>query len=79
MWTWRGWTAPSASAVIPAPTWDEWCARQQRILRREKHQQVCQQDGILFSERELARLSFVRWLYQRGHLDPLDPAPNDSI
>ncbi|HEV8193765.1 MAG TPA: hypothetical protein VGP82_20115 [Ktedonobacterales bacterium] len=31
-----------------------------------------------FSGRELARLSFVRWLYQRGHLDPLDPALNDN-
>lgn len=28
----------------------------------------CQQQGILFSERELARLLFVRWLCQTGRL-----------
>jgi len=76
---WRGWTATSASAGtsgIPAPTWEEWCAHQQRILHREQHQQVCQQGGILFSERELARLSFVRWLYQRASRDP---AQNNNV
>jgi hypothetical protein len=30
---------------------------------------LCQQVRNSFSERELARLSFVRWLYQRGRLD----------
>jgi hypothetical protein len=67
---WRGWAARSALAVTPAPTWDEWCVRQQRILGSGKHQQACQQESSLFSERELARLAFVRWLYQRGCLDP---------
>jgi hypothetical protein len=70
MSAWMGWMAPSASAVKAAPTWDEWCVRQQRILGSGKHQQVCQQESSPFSECELARLAFVRWLYQRGDLDP---------
>ena len=64
MQAWRGWTA------IAAPTWDDWCAHQQCNLRGEKYQQACLQESIPFNERELARLSFVRWLYQRGRLDP---------
>jgi hypothetical protein len=40
---------------------------------------VCQQVRSPFSERELARLSFVRWLYQRGRLDLFDPARNDNV
>jgi hypothetical protein len=62
---WMGWMATSAPAVKAAPTWDEWCVRQQRILGSGKHQQ----ENSSFSERELARLAFVRWLYQRSCLD----------
>jgi hypothetical protein len=60
---WRGRTAPSAPAAQAALTWDEWCAR----LRRIEHRR----ESVHFSERELARLSFMRWLYQRGCLAPV--------
>ncbi len=62
---WKGWTATSVPAVTCAPTWDAWCTHQQRALSRKKQQPKT----IAFSERELARLLFVRWLYQRGCLD----------
>ena len=61
---WKGWTATSVPAVTGAPTWDAWTTCQQRALSRKKQQQ----ETIAFSERELARLLFVRWLYQRGSL-----------
>jgi hypothetical protein len=73
-----GWTATWAPTGITAPTWDEWCARQRRLLRGKEHRRGPGQECSPFSGRELARLSFVRWLYQRGHLDPLDPALNDN-
>ena len=66
---WIGWTTTTASAVKAAPTWNEWCAQQQRVLSHENHKHR-QSQSIAFSERELARLSFVRWLYQQGRLDP---------
>jgi hypothetical protein len=56
---WKGWTATTG-----ARTWDEWCAQQQGALRNQQRQDVP------FSERELACLSFMRWLYQAGRLDP---------
>jgi hypothetical protein len=67
-----GWTAASVPVLKTAPTWDEWSARQQNVLSREKQQPK----SIAFSERELARLAFVRWLYQKGCLDPMR---NDNI
>jgi hypothetical protein len=67
-----GWTATLAPAVKPAFTWDEWCTRQQRILGGERHQQ----ESAPFTDRELARLTFVRWLYQTGRLDP---EQNDNV
>jgi hypothetical protein len=70
MQTWKSWSVASAIDGNPAPTWDEWCARLRRIRSGEKRQQVCQHDNMPFSQRELARLSFVRWLYLRGCLDP---------
>jgi hypothetical protein len=79
MRAWRGWTVTSASAINTAPTWEAWCAWQQRLLRREQLRHVCPYDSRPFSDRELARLSFVRWLYQRGHLDPRDPPRNDNV
>ena len=63
---WTGWTATTPTPTIRALTWAEWCARQQRALRDEQRQQ----QGIPFSERELACLSFVRWLCQTGRLGP---------
>jgi hypothetical protein len=75
MQAWIGWTATSAPAGITAPTWDEWCARQRCIPHRERHQHGPRQESSPFSERELERLSFVRWLFQSGRLDP---AQNDN-
>jgi hypothetical protein len=51
MRAWMGWTATPASAVMAAPTWDEWSARQRRILSREKRQQAPLQESAPFSER----------------------------
>jgi len=47
-----------------ACTWAEWCAWHQRAQRAQQRQQ----ERISFSDRELARLSFVRWLSQTGRL-----------
>lgn len=86
MQTWEGWIAAMASAGKPRLTWDDWYARQQRIRDTMKHRQeqagtrmpfghrglVPQaRERMSFSDQELARLSFVRWLYQIGRLDPL--------
>lgn len=80
MQVWKGWMATSATTSVPAvtaaPTWSDWCARQRCILSGENQQQACQQERSQFSDRELARLSFVRWLYQSGCLDP---AQNDNV
>jgi hypothetical protein len=61
MQVWTGWAA--TTGALP---WDEWCARQQDVLR---DQQRRRQD-VRFSDRELTYLSFVRWLHQTGRLDP---------
>jgi hypothetical protein len=68
MEAWRGWTATGAAPRIRALIWAEWCARQQCTLRDEQ----LRQQGMPFTERELARLSFVRWLCQTGHVAPRD-------
>jgi hypothetical protein len=69
MQVWRGWRATLASAVTAAPTWDDWCACQQRLLRCALREPKPKEESSPFSDRELARLSFARWLYQRGRLD----------
>ena len=71
MKVWNGWTATSTPATHAAPTWDTWLAHQRRSVGNEQRRTV----GACFSERELAHLSFMRWLYQRGGLDP---ALNDN-
>jgi hypothetical protein len=68
MQAWRGWRATSASAA--APTWDDWRACQRRLLPCAQREPGADEESSPFSDRELARLSFTRWLYQRGHLDP---------
>jgi hypothetical protein len=56
-------------------TWDEWCALQRRHMGLEQRRQA----GIPFSDRELARLSFVRWLYHNhNHTKRLDLAEVDN-
>lgn len=72
MQAWRGWTATAAAPTAPtahatrALTWAEWCAWQQRALHHEGRYH----EGMQLTDRELARLSFVRWLYQTGGLGP---------
>jgi hypothetical protein len=69
MQAWRGWTATAATPTTRttrARTWTEWYAWQQRPLRDEEG---CH-EGVRFTAGELARLSFVRWLYQAGRLGP---------
>jgi hypothetical protein len=70
MQAWRGWRAASPSAITAAPTWNDWRACQERRLRRTQPALGLEEESSLFSDRERARLSFARWLYQRGHLDP---------
>jgi hypothetical protein len=65
MRTWEGWLPASAMANTFRLTWDKWCALQRR------------QEGIPFSDRELARLSFVRWLYH-NYTRRLDLAEVDN-
>jgi hypothetical protein len=64
MQVWKGWTTADA-AIKWALTWSEWCARHQRTRLLDERHQV---EGMLFSEWELAHLSFARWLYQTGRL-----------
>ena len=66
---WRGWMATSATAIATAPSWDDWCACQQRLLRRAQCKPEPEEQSSPFSDREQARLSFTRWLYQQGRLD----------
>ncbi len=62
---WMGWTTSTAPATNLALTWEQWCAHQQHSLSREQRRR--ENNG--FSDRELARLSFVRWLYQGGRIE----------
>jgi hypothetical protein len=64
MQAWNGWTAAAYPSSKPL-SWTEWCASQQRTVHEEQRRQ----ESLPFSERELACLSFVRWLYQTGRLD----------
>ena len=68
MQAWKGWTATAASAVTAAPTWNDWRVLQRRLLRSPESQTESKEENSPFSDRELARLSFARWLYQRGRL-----------
>jgi hypothetical protein len=65
MHAWNGWTAAEARPAGKPLTWTEWRASQQRTAGDEQRPQA----GIPFSERELARLAFVRWLSRTGRLD----------
>jgi hypothetical protein len=76
MQVWRGMRALSASAATAAPTWDDWRACQQRLLCCAQCEPEREGENSLFSDRELARLSFARWLYQRGQLDPARHDPS---
>jgi hypothetical protein len=64
MQAWKGWGV--AGSTTKAFTWAEWCAVAQRTLRDEERGH----DRMRFTDKELARLAFVRWRYQVGHLGP---------
>jgi hypothetical protein len=49
--------------MIKAPSWEEWLALQ-RVCQAEYH---VRQD-VQFSEQEMARLMFLRWLHLTGRL-----------
>jgi hypothetical protein len=66
MQPWRGWTAEAAA--IQAPTWTEWSAATHRTLPEENHDERRTLEDVRFNTQELARLRFLRWLYQNGRL-----------
>jgi len=68
MRSWMGWRVAPATLTKAAPTWTQWCDLQQHRRRAERPQR--HENDKPFGERELARLSFVRWLYQSGRLAP---------
>ena len=70
MQAWKGWTTTSASTAAATLTWNDWCVLQRRLLRHAQRGPGREGESSPFSDRELARLSFTRWLYQRGRLDP---------
>jgi hypothetical protein len=70
MEVWSGWRGTSACAATAAPTWDDWCACQQRLLCCPQREPRPEEESYPFSDRELPRLLFARWLFQRGRLDP---------
>jgi hypothetical protein len=54
---------------IPTPTsTTAFTQEEQRALRKLRTRY--QQDADLFSQRELAHLCFLRWLFQTGQLAP---------
>jgi hypothetical protein len=69
MQAWRRWLAADV-ATKRALIWAECCARQQRTRQEERRDQRHLQDGLPFSDREWARLAFVRWQLLTGHLGP---------
>jgi hypothetical protein len=80
MQVWKGWIATGDTPEVLAPNWDEWLAQLQ--LDQQPGDQI--QEGLprrqdtQFTERELRRLTFVRWLYLTGRLDPMDPRAHES-
>lgn len=71
MEVWKGWMAASEPAKTSAFTWEQWVAHQAHRLASAK----CSSEGSPLSDRQLARLSFVRWLCHTGRLDPAGHNP----
>jgi hypothetical protein len=70
MQVWKGWTAAGETPMIKAPSWDEWLTHQlQRVRQAEYHVEYHVRQDVQFSEHELARLMFLRWLHLTGRLD----------
>ena len=62
-----GWPLAAAQPLgtRPNPTWAEWSAKQARqTARRQRY------GDLPFSDRELARLAFLRWLYRAERVVP---------
>lgn len=57
--------AAQPDSARPRPSWAEWCAWQAKRAARQRHF-----GDLPFSDRELAHLAFVRWLYQTGRILP---------
>jgi hypothetical protein len=65
MQVWKGWAAESDTAARAVLTWEDWCTRLRRELPPPEHQRP----GSSLNGRELARLAFLRWLYDTDRLD----------
>jgi hypothetical protein len=78
MCEWQGWLLAAETAGASALAWDDWRAWQRRFLDKAQRQHAHQCERMPFSEPELARLSFVRWLHQSGRLDPTRATPSES-
>jgi hypothetical protein len=65
MQTWAGWTT-AGTTTKGALIWAEWRTKQ-HAMYQEQRQENCQSERMPFTERERARLSFVRQLYLKGH------------
>lgn len=65
MEAWKSMAVAAGRGVASALTWDQWCAYQARRVAAERPARA----DLCFSERELARLSFLRWAHQTGRLD----------
>lgn len=72
MRTWRGWATMVETPTAQALTWSEWRARSERIQPDAQPVMEPHPERPLLTERELARLSFVRWLYESGRIGPRD-------
>jgi hypothetical protein len=76
MQTWTGWTT-AGTTTKGALTWAEWCNKQ-CVMYQEQRKEERQSERMPFTERERARLSFMRWLYLTGHLDLQDSMVSES-
>jgi hypothetical protein len=72
MQIWKGWAAESETVARAALTWRDWCAKLQHELVHELPPPEHQRPASSLSDRELARLAFLRWLYDTGRIVPDD-------
>ena len=80
MHTWKGWAEETGSDAVVAPSWSEWSARMHRIATCDSQQHDRSRRDASFNQHELARLQFVRWLYDTGRLGsalPIDISTTD--
>lgn len=59
----RAWPLTATHLPNARPSWAEWSALQARRIERQRRF-----GDLPFSDRELARLTFLRWLYQTDRL-----------